>query len=200
MRSHRPFILSHILSHIFSCILSFLYLISLLFLSLLIFSFCNALHLVEKENNKTSLHRSIRPFMSFASDWQITLLRPYSFHIKNRKTWVSSSLSIWIQQKADTKHPRQMPVPAFLIHSLFQSFDISCTRIVKNRTGVWITTTDLMWINLLTGVTYVEIQALQKIWDSSLQKTIQKKALRRYDDEPFSHRFMYALFLTRDQT
>ena len=182
MRSHRPFILSHILSHIFSCILSFLYLISLLFLSLLIF--CNALHLVEKENNKTSLHRSIRPFKSIASDWQITLLRPYSFHIKNRKTWVSSSLSIWIQQKADTKHPRQMPVPAFLIHSLFQSFDISCTRIVKNRTGVWITTTDLMWINLLTGVTYVEIQALQKICDSSHQKTIQKKAHRRYEPTP----------------
>ena len=88
MRSHRPFILSHI----FSCILSFLYLISLLFLSLLIFSFCNALHLVEKDDFKSLIHRSTKLFKSISSDWQITLLRPYSFHIKNGKTGISPAL------------------------------------------------------------------------------------------------------------
>ena len=60
MRSHRPFI--------FSCILSFLYLISLLFLSLLLFSSCNALHLVEKDNFKSLLRRSTKPFKSISSD------------------------------------------------------------------------------------------------------------------------------------
>ncbi len=67
-----------------SCILSIL--ISLLFLSLLIFSFCNALHLVEKEHFKSHINRSTKPFNRISFDWQITLLRPYSFHIKNRKT------------------------------------------------------------------------------------------------------------------
>lgn len=80
-RSHHLFILS-----IFILVL---YLVSsylLLFLSLLIFSFCNALHLVEKDSFKSRINRITKPFNRISFDWQIALLRPYSFHIKNGKT------------------------------------------------------------------------------------------------------------------
>lgn len=68
----------------YSCLVSYLFYI--LSSSLLIFSFCNALHLVEKDNFKILVYRSTKPFNRISFDWQIALLRPYSFHIKNRKT------------------------------------------------------------------------------------------------------------------
>ena len=86
-RSHHPFIVSYLFLYL---VFSISYLP--LFLSLLIFSFCNALHLVEKDNFKSLIHRSTKPFKSISSDWQITLLRPYSFHRKDRKAGISPAL------------------------------------------------------------------------------------------------------------
>ena len=84
MSSYAALIISSSCLFLFlSCILSIL--ISLLFLSLLIFSFCNALHLVEKDNFKILVHRSTKPFKKHCIRLANHLITPLFFPYKERK-------------------------------------------------------------------------------------------------------------------